>query len=371
MDQADTTYNKSWSKYERYSDMPLTKVIESYQNVNWWREETIFDIVNTNKYPPKKSYTEYGTFDGNSFYNMDDIKQIFPNSISTLNEMSSRLTYLGYNPNVAIFHVKHFNEQTKRGPLLTTYWKQSTPYNKKCPDNSAVGCVPVAIGQILNYHKWPQSYASWNEMGGFEKNEEAKLLAKIGSNIGMVYGKDQSFPKFWDPLDFGDLSQAKKFFSEHQYSVTKQSPKGNLHKVSESILNGNPVYMEGTQELFSFLGIRFPSLKAHAWVCDGYTYSVYRDLLVDIYLPRGVNPGDHVALAVTPYERDYSYIEMADGYSWSYYHMNWGWGIHSEYNNDGELPTKNNGWFLNADISQLNGTDFTVFYRFVTAIPNK
>ena len=45
------------------------------------------------------------------------------------------------------------------GPLVQTQWNQSKPFNDKCPMGAAgrapVGCVAVAMGQIMNYHRWP------------------------------------------------------------------------------------------------------------------------------------------------------------------------------------------------------------------------
>ena len=57
------------------------------------------------------------------------------------------------------------------GPLLTTTWGQRAPYNYMCPLKSPapwggyqpdqqhcrVGCVAVAMGQIMRFHSWPQS----------------------------------------------------------------------------------------------------------------------------------------------------------------------------------------------------------------------
>ena len=55
------------------------------------------------------------------------------------------------------------------GPLITSAWGQKAPYNYMCPltvptpgggylpeeDHCRVGCVAVAIGQIMRYHRWP------------------------------------------------------------------------------------------------------------------------------------------------------------------------------------------------------------------------
>ena len=57
------------------------------------------------------------------------------------------------------------------GPLITSHWGQRAPYNYMCPltdptpwggylpneDHCRAGCVAVAIGQIMRYHRWPDS----------------------------------------------------------------------------------------------------------------------------------------------------------------------------------------------------------------------
>lgn len=41
------------------------------------------------------------------------------------------------------------------GPLLKTKWNQYAPFNNFRTDNSLAGCVAIAIGQIMAYHKYP------------------------------------------------------------------------------------------------------------------------------------------------------------------------------------------------------------------------
>lgn len=58
------------------------------------------------------------------------------------------------------------------GPLLTTNWHQSGPYNNLCPigdggGRCVVGCVATGLAQIMNYHQWPPQgsgghYYMWN-----------------------------------------------------------------------------------------------------------------------------------------------------------------------------------------------------------------
>lgn len=40
-------------------------------------------------------------------------------------------------------------------PLVSAQWGQSSPYNALCPTNTLVGCVAVAMGQVMHYWKHP------------------------------------------------------------------------------------------------------------------------------------------------------------------------------------------------------------------------
>ena len=65
-----------------------------------------------------------------------------------------------YKNDIYIYGKWELNEFKR--PLLKTLWSQSRKYNNKvsiqCGDDEApVGCVAVAIGQILAYHKRPNT----------------------------------------------------------------------------------------------------------------------------------------------------------------------------------------------------------------------
>ncbi len=47
-------------------------------------------------------------------------------------------------------------------PLLTTHWDQSGIYNSHCPEQSAAGCVAIAMAQVMKYWNWPDTGYSWN-----------------------------------------------------------------------------------------------------------------------------------------------------------------------------------------------------------------
>lgn len=54
--------------------------------------------------------------------------------------------------------------------MLTTKYSQTAPYNNSCPDNSAAGCGPVAVAQILTKYKQPtHGYGSVSYQSGANK----------------------------------------------------------------------------------------------------------------------------------------------------------------------------------------------------------
>ena len=46
-------------------------------------------------------------------------------------------------------------EENEVGPLLSTQWYQTSPYNMYCPGNTMTGCVATAMAQVLKYWDYP------------------------------------------------------------------------------------------------------------------------------------------------------------------------------------------------------------------------
>jgi hypothetical protein len=56
--------------------------------------------------------------------------------------------------------------RTVVGPLLETTWRQGAPYNNMCPEggecaHTQVGCVPLAMAQVMRYYCWPGYEYDW------------------------------------------------------------------------------------------------------------------------------------------------------------------------------------------------------------------
>ncbi|MBO7434115.1 MAG: C10 family peptidase [Salinivirgaceae bacterium] len=63
--------------------------------------------------------------------------------------------------------------------LITSTWGQDSPYMDSCP--TYVGCVAVAMGQIMRYHKWPEKGRGWHKYIPSENPEYGWLSANFGA----------------------------------------------------------------------------------------------------------------------------------------------------------------------------------------------
>ncbi len=210
------------------------------------------------------------------------------------------------------YRARIVNDTITTGPLISATWNQTFPYNYYCPavdtDNphyyyalngrAAVGCVPVAIGQIMSYHEFPSSYNNvsfdWNLIKHSDyylfndtsaySLETAKLLRQTGICANVVYGYSSS----------SNFNKAKAAFTNlgynYSYSNFSQST------VLSSVQNRLPVYIRGEDS----------DDEGHAWVIDGI--SIYRQT---------------VYYYTYNYPYTYCFNEITDT---NYFHCNWGWG---------------------------------------------
>jgi hypothetical protein len=190
-------------------------------------------------------------------------------------------------------------------PLLVSRWNQDSPYNNWCPTDPAgpggrcyAGCVATAMGQLLNYYRFPQqgqgSYSYTHpEYGTISADFGAttylwegmlssttkpndpigELLFQQGVSVDMDYGPDGS--GMWNHKAAYSLKTHFRYGPETQYYF-----RDSISIDWDSLLITNldqrkPLYYAG------WAGVQSPS--GHAFVCDGY------------------QPGN-------------------------YYHFNWGWG---------------------------------------------
>lgn len=189
-------------------------------------------------------------------------------------------------------------------PITTSTWDQGIYYNELCPADPAgpaghcvTGCVATAMGQLLNYFRWPGSGAGsysyecppygtlsadfagseyqWDMMEtslSQSNGEVAEILYHLGVSVDMVYGPDGS--GMYNHKAAYSLKTYFKFSPETQY-VFRDSTSMDWDSLLVTHLDQQiPMY---------YAGWSVPDTMGHAFICDGY---------------QGEN----------------------------YYHFNWGWG---------------------------------------------
>lgn len=190
------------------------------------------------------------------------------------------------------------------GPLLTTRWKQTENFNTSGYD--ALGCVTIAVGQMMKFFKHP-TYYDWNNMPDEKPNETTtSFLSKLRGELKVSDGGSAKD------------SDAERVLKSYGYQISKKNHNASL-VFAHLATKKRPIYAGGQRSDNIF--------KGHAWVIDGLyfheiitTYTLYR--LSDVWYP----------------EFKYDNAENADPWTTcsqvTLYHMNWGWGGNKD------------GWFI-------------------------
>ena len=208
-----------------------------------------------------------------------------------------------------IITVKYHESGTKKGPFLTTKWRQYAPYNSQIGGEKPLGCVTIAVGQLMRYYQHP-AYFGWSDMPDETSNTTlTSFLTQLHGELRVTDGGSSN------------IDHAKRVLESYGYSCSKRS-----HNASTvyTMLNSNlPVYTQGQDK---------PRDVGHAWVVDGSNsitaYTEYKLYALNNGLPRPW----YVELDS---ERVYHSQNV-------FFHMNWGqYGLY-------------NGWFLDTRISFKN-----------------
>jgi len=176
-------------------------------------------------------------------------------------------------------------------PLTHSTWDQGTYYNEMCPADPAgpaghcvTGCVATAMGQVMNYFRWPESgtgsyyyecppYGTlgvdfdtanyqWDLMEtslAHSNSEVAELLFHLGVSVDMVYGPDGS--GMYNHKAAYSLKTYFKYSPDTRY-VFRDSTSMDWDSLIVAHLDQKiPMY---------YAGWSVPDTNGHAFVCDGY-----------------------------------------------------------------------------------------------------
>ncbi|MBO4403181.1 MAG: C10 family peptidase [Bacteroidales bacterium] len=168
-------------------------------------------------------------------------------------------------------------------PLLTSTWNQNYPYNYYAPGNNqythcAAGCVAVAMGQVMNYWKYPVwrpnrvKQIDWcnmaDELDPFESTFEeidavAGLLHECGLSVNMVYC-DGGYGSSASTQDVRDVLVNRYGYSSDADFQLRFWHNDNtwIGRIKNNLNNSWPVIYKGRSSSTGGSG--------HSFVCDGY-----------------------------------------------------------------------------------------------------
>ncbi len=205
---------------------------------------------------------------------------------------------------------KYTSRQENVLPKTTTTWDQGDPYNGKLlikyPKATYLGCVTVAVAQLMKYYGKPNGGFKYDKMPdhltksygeGYEVLSDFLLL--IGEKLGINYSKgnsNSSYDKGKDLLKSYGFSNAKCIDYKDFFSVKSQIGDGPI----------------GLRAINQF-GV------GHMWVCDGYDYYTWHTE----YMLISYNGQYMDATPTACFDTLYTEGEGNGSYSM---HMNWGWG---------------------------------------------
>lgn len=171
---------------------------------------------------------------------------------------------------------------------VPTKWGQTNPYNNRVPvkyiddnpkkDNVMVGCYPVAVGQVMAYHRYPASY-NWSMLTMSPMVAPTPYKRRLGTYLGINLDKETAAQKEVSRLLY-DIALAGE---------TKHDPKRNAGSTYLAMVvtglnrmgySANEIYMgaQGGSSLIirdEIKNFRRPVLYAaqndsvgHIWVID-------------------------------------------------------------------------------------------------------
>lgn len=234
--------------------------------------------------------------------------------------------------------IKENHEKKNIKPLMTTRWGQgyafgeeydkyyanSDQYNMYIPNHYPVGCVPVAVAQIMRYHRHPKTF-NWDDMPiNYPNKTNAKFLYEVAKGVKTKFGRDGSEAYNND---------AEKYLISQQYETTIM--KNDIYLCMNELDETRPIYSSGKKT---------NAKNGHAFVIDGYNLDKYDYEIKVMALPDA--PEEYLKKI----DLTCVYSENTDHREYSKFHINFGWNGSSDgyYQFDDFLNYNDNRAYISA-----------------------
>lgn len=186
--------------------------------------------------------------------------------------------------------------------LITSTWGQDSPYTDSCP--TYVGCVAVAMGQIMRYHKWPEKGRGWHKYIPYENPEYGWLSANFGATT-------YKWDKMPDRLRIRSSIAEKRAVQQMLYHVGVAV---NMSYTEDG--SGSSEYT-AAMALCAYFNYNHETMKVCA--ADKYTAEDWIALIKS-----EIDAGRPVLYTGSSSDEGHAWV--VDGYDGnSYFHVNWGW----------------------------------------------
>ena len=219
---------------------------------------------------------------------LDDYRDNIYYSVSNniVNDMVEDLWYSYLNNSVLNRNHRSVN------PLITANWNQGGQWNNECPGNALVGCVAVAMGQVMYYWKHPVQGSGYSQY--YDQNygpiavnfedytydfdnmldnqatlDSQLLLYHAGVSVNMDYSESGSGASVcWEsPSSEAALEQNFNFIDNIGCeSKLNYNDEEWAMILKDQLDNGWPIIYRGYQENDG---------PGHAWNIDGYDNDYY------------------------------------------------------------------------------------------------
>lgn len=190
-------------------------------------------------------------------YYLDDIKKDYPDKYEYYNDLAKSSIWPEYEPvyqqfSVVVERSKVYTDNNVT--LIKTKWNQNGGFNQTFGPrgtnltNAYAGCVPVAAGQIMYYHKWPSKY-NWAGMPlTFGTTTTSNFLLDLAL---------QGNAEFTDTATRVSTRQIKNVIQNNGYTCDyKEWNSGSENALKNNIKNNQPALLAN---------------KEHAIVLGGYS----------------------------------------------------------------------------------------------------
>ena len=216
-------------------------------------------------------------------------------------------------------------------PLITTQWNQDAPYNDRTPKMSGahtpVGCVAVAVAQIMNYHRWPEQGTGsieyeWNNSYldrdftecayDWDNLDVAQLLSDVGVACKMNYGVNSSSAYDVDAgrafVRYFGYDKGMEYHVRHQLEFYDWKDADWEQMLRDELDARRPILYTGSRrDGRNYIG--------HAFVCDGYDDAGY------FHFNFGWGGTADGWYRVTPVDEDYTDVNEYQAYHSVFTHL--------------------------------------------------